>query len=50
MDITSGGKIDSAGIALYDMKAYSVGLAVIPAMALLGGLMLLCAKNKKVGA
>lgn len=50
MDITSKGKIDAAGVAIYDMKAYSIGLAVIPLMALIGGLMLLCTKNKKVGA
>lgn len=50
MDITSGNNLDVSGIAIYDIKAYSIGLAVIPLMALLGGLMLLCAKNKKVGA
>jgi fucose permease len=46
MDLISNGQVNAAGIAVYDMKAYSMGLAVIPIMALLGGIMLVGVKSK----
>ena len=46
MDIRSQGQIDALGLPLYKLQTYSVGLAVIPIMALLGGLILFSVKNK----
>lgn len=46
MDFYSHGQVDASGAAIYNLNTYSMGLAVIPIMALLGGLMLLSVKKK----
>jgi fucose permease len=46
MNFKSHGQIDSLGAPIYDIQTYSLGLAVIPLMALLGGVMLLGRQKK----
>jgi fucose permease len=46
MDFKSHGQIDALGAPVYDIQTYSLGLAVIPLMALLGGVMLI-GRHKK---
>lgn len=47
MDFFSNGQINATGIPQYTLENYSIGLSVIPMMALLGGLLLISIKKKQ---